>query len=100
MVGRKLREKMVVDGVEEVFGLVQGLWWSAFCCACVVGQYVDNDDVIFSVSCLFDFVKCLLQFVCCVFLNVVFCGLFVCFFVNEVKCVLNVVFVKEFVVCV
>ena len=71
-----------------------------FCCACVVGQYVNNNDVVFAVICAFDLVECLLQFVSCVFLYVVFCCWFVRFFVNEVKCVLDIVFVEEFVVCV
>ena len=83
-----------------MISLLEGFRRSTFSCACVIGQYVDDDDIVLFVSCPFYLVVCLLQFVSCVFLNVVFCCLFFCFFVYEVKCVLYVVCVEKFVVSV
>ena len=60
IVGRELREKVVVDGVEVVFRLLEGLRRSAFCCAGVISKYVDDYDVVFVVSSAFDMVERLL----------------------------------------
>ena len=40
-------------------------------CPCVIGQYVEKDDVVGVEVDMFDSVVRLLQFECCVFVNVV-----------------------------
>ena len=40
---------MVIDGVEETGDFVEGFWWSVVGCACVVGENVDDDMVVFVV---------------------------------------------------
>ena len=89
---------MVIDGIEEMFSLAKGFWWSVFGGASVVGHYIEDYGVVFVVGCTSYFVECLLQFVCGMFLYVVLFCRFVLFFVYDVECVLNVVFSKEFVV--
>ena len=51
---------MSVDGVEEVFSLLESFGRSTFGCACVIGQYVDDYNVVCFVSCPFYLVVCLL----------------------------------------
>ena len=45
---------MVVDGAEESFCLDEVFWRSFFGRACVVGQYVEDDNVVFVVCCTCD----------------------------------------------
>ena len=89
---------MVVDGAEKSFCLEQGFWRSIFGRTCVVGQYIEDNYVVFVVGCVSDFVVCLPQFVSGVFVNVVFVCWSVLFFVYQVQGVLNVVCSEEFVI--
>ena len=81
---------MIIDGVEETGDFVEGFWWSVVGCACVVGENVDDDMVVFVVCCVDDFVKCWLKCKGVVHLNVEFCLWFVLFFVNCIDACLNV----------
>ena len=61
-----------------MLGVGKGFWRSVFCCACVVSENADDNDVVFVVFGLFDVVECLSEFVCCMFLYVVSnCWIFV-----------------------
>ena len=53
----ELGEEVVVYRVEEVFSMSEGFFRSVFSCSCVIGKYVDDDDVVLAVVGVFDVVE-------------------------------------------